>query len=275
MESRHQLRRHTERNLMTLFGEVKVCRARYFQEGNASLHPLDARLNLPSEKYFHGLRRRVAETAAKVSFDATVSTIERTTGGKVPKLQAEQLTIRAAADFESFYDSRQKQPEKSKSDFLVISLDGKGVVMRKDSLRESTRKASERERHKMKTRLSRGEKSNRKRMATVASVYSVAEYHRTPEQIMNVEDGPVEPRPRPANKRLWASLTRKPEDIAKDAFDEALLRDPDKARRWVVLVDAHQQQLKHVWAQIIEHGMEGVVTPILDFTCVSPDNRGV
>ena len=46
------------------------------------------------------------------------------------------------------------------------------------------------------------------------------------------------------------------------AFDEALRRDPDKRRRWVVLVDGEPRQLKTVKAEARRAGVE--VTLILD-----------
>jgi len=58
---------------------------------------------------------------------------------------------------------------------LVLTADAKGVVMRPDALREPTRKAAAGSTHKMTTRLSRGEKTGRKRMAEVVAVY-----HATP-----------------------------------------------------------------------------------------------
>lgn len=60
--------------------------------------------------------------------------------------------------------------------------------MSKKSLSDVTRKVAEMNDHKMKTRLSKGEKGNRKRMATVAAVYSVEPCFRTPEQIMNSKE---------------------------------------------------------------------------------------
>ncbi|MDQ3774503.1 MAG: hypothetical protein M3461_09135, partial [Pseudomonadota bacterium] len=42
-----------------------------------------------------------------------------------------------------------------------------------------TKRAAERESHKLKARLSPGEKRNRKRMATVAAVYSIERQVRT------------------------------------------------------------------------------------------------
>jgi len=262
---RRQRRLDTERKLMTLFGEVTVTRIRYSHPGEKSLHPLDARLNLPADKYSHNIRKRVAEEAAKVSFDETVKSIETTTAGKVCKLQTEQLVAKASLDFEEFYSSRKGNKSEKEKDILAISLDGKGVVMRKDSLREPTKKAAEKEKHKLKTRLSRGEKGNRKRMATVAAVYDIAEHHRTAEHVMNIEESSQVSRPKPTNKRVWASIEREAAEVAKEAFDEAELRDPERKREWVLLVDGHVHQQKNTWSQINERGLEGVVTPILDF----------
>jgi hypothetical protein len=46
-------------------------------------------------------------------------------------------------------------------------------VIRKEDPREATKRAAERENRKLKTRLSQGEKRDRKRMATVPTVYSI------------------------------------------------------------------------------------------------------
>ena len=54
---RTEMRMH-ERDLATLFGEVKLRRAGYGARGRESLHPLDGELNLPAERYSHELRRR-------------------------------------------------------------------------------------------------------------------------------------------------------------------------------------------------------------------------
>ena len=157
-----------KRNLETIFGTVSVERAGYGQEATDSLHPLDAELNLPNELYSLEVRRRVAEEAAKSSFDETLESIGKTTGAHVPKRQIEELVVRAAEDFDAFYETRQSN--QGAGSVLVTSVDGKGVVMRTQDLREPTRKAAEARTHKMGTRLSKGEKKNAKRMATVRDV---------------------------------------------------------------------------------------------------------
>ena len=73
-------------------------------------------------------------------------------------------------------------------DPLVLSEDGKGIVMRREeTCARRTKRAAERDSHKLKTRLSPGEKCNRKRMATVAAVYSIERQVRTPESVMGVK----------------------------------------------------------------------------------------
>jgi hypothetical protein len=64
---------------------------------------MDRDLNLPDGKYSHGLEERVAKEAAKGSFDNVVDSIAKNTGGRVPKRQAERLTVGAAIDFEAYY----------------------------------------------------------------------------------------------------------------------------------------------------------------------------
>ena len=63
-------RRVHERHLETTFGTVDVERVGYARAGHESLHPLDASLNLPPERYSLEVRRRVAEAAASRSREA-------------------------------------------------------------------------------------------------------------------------------------------------------------------------------------------------------------
>ncbi len=239
--------RRQERKLESIFGTVSAERAAYGQKGSQSLHPLDAELNLPNKKYSLELSRRVAEEAAKSSFDETYETINKNTGGHVPKRQIEELVMRAAVDFDAFYQIRQGQApvnEHSES-IMVMSVDGKGVVMRTEDLREQTRKAAKARKHKMGARLSKGEKKNAKRMATVATVYTIAPFVRKPQDLVAENDSEREklPRPRPEKKRVWATLEKTPQEVIEEAFEEAGCRDPAHQKNWVALVDGNKQQI--------------------------------
>ena len=118
---------------------------------------------------------------------------------------------------------------------LVTSVDGKGVVMRMEDLREQTRKTAMERTHKMGTRLSKGEKKNAKRMATVAAVYTIAPFVRQPEDLVaennSAHSGP--PRPRPEHKRVWASIEKTPEEVIEELLPEARYRDPADEKSWV------------------------------------------
>lgn len=163
---------HT-RHLMTLFGEVAIVRMGYGGPSVPSLHPLDATLNVPPERYAHSVRQRVAVEAAKKAFDDVVATLTTTTGAHMPKRQAAQLVVRAAQDFEVFYATQRcATPEEVQetSPIVVLSVDGKGVPMRKAALHAATRQAAEAHRAPRGSRCPQGERNHTKRMATVATV---------------------------------------------------------------------------------------------------------
>ena len=141
-------RRLHDRQLETTFGTVAVERLGYAHPGHDSLHPLDASLNLPAERYSLEVRRRVAEAAASRSFDEALFELSRHSGAQVPKRQAEQLVARAAEDFDAFYAARRAAAGEPVADesVVVLTFDGKGVVLHHEDLREATRKAAERRR---------------------------------------------------------------------------------------------------------------------------------
>lgn len=262
--------REHARILGSIFGDVSVERLGYGKEGLKSLHPLDAELNLPAEEYSFGLRRLAAVESAKGSFDETVASVRAHTAAHVGKRQVEQLVGRSAQDFDSFYAQREP-PAGSGGELLVITTDGKGVPMRRSSLRPATRKAAESRQRRFSHRLTKGEKRHAKRMATVAAVYTIAPHVREPTEIL----GPLAPRyedssperPRPESKRVWASLEKTPEEVITAAFDEGLRRDPHRERRWVALVDGSEQQLRTL-RKVARH-LETEITIVLDFIHVS------
>ena len=95
----------------------------------------------------------------------------------------DSLLSRAAADVDGFY--AQRRPPGCPDDVVLgMSADAKGVVMRREALREGTAKA--RASQKLQTRLTAGEKSNRKRMAEVVSVFDCVPAVRTVDDILPV-----------------------------------------------------------------------------------------
>jgi hypothetical protein len=253
------------RHLETVLGEVAVTRIAYRRPGEENLHPADAALNLPVERQSHGLRRLAAIEASRGSFDDAVAAIAQATGQNLGKRQVEDLTKAAAGDVEAFYAAR-RQSTGDPDDLVVISCDGKGIVMRPDALRPATAAAAEGAKKKLSTRLSRGEKANRKRMAEVGTVYEATPSARCPADILPEKgDQPhdVTPAPKAKGKWLIASVVEDAAVVVTTIFDEAERRDPTHERTWVGLVDGNQPQIAAITKQAKARGV--TVHVIVDF----------
>lgn len=236
------------RHLCTVLGTVAVERLAYRHLGASNLHPGDAALNLPAELHSHGLRRLAAIESTRGSFDDASEAIKRSTGVSVAKRQVESLTAASATDVEDFYAARAPAPGTS-NDVVVISVDGKGIVMRPDALREATAKAAGAATPKLGTRLSKGEKRYRKRMAEVGAVYDLAPVARTPADVLASKHGDhtsPPPAPKATGKWVTASVARDAAEVVARVFDEAERRDPDHQRCWVALVDGNNHQIDRI-----------------------------
>ena len=138
------------------------------------------------------------------------------------------------------------------------------MLFRSDSLRECTKKSARKEK-KLNSRLSPGEKKDRKRMAQVAAVYTVQTHIRTGESIMNLpgEDNVLPFRTPVRNKRVWASVERESEKVIEEAFLEALQRDPKQEREWVVLIDGLPHQIRLI--KKVMKSLKVKATIVMDF----------
>jgi len=254
------------RGLLTMFGKVEVARLAYRRRGHANLHPADAVLNLPVELHAHGLRRLAVPEGTRGSFDDVREAVRWRTGQRPGKRQLETLVQRASDDFDAFYAER-KLIDSHPDDVLVISCDGKGVVMRPDALRPATAQAAARSTTKLATRLSKGEKRDRKRVAEVGSVYDTAPVPRTPDDIMPAaDDRDRKPAPTAHNKWLVASVVEDAAAVVSRVFDEAERRDPDHRRTWIALVDGNNHQIDRIQAEARARQVD--VTIVVDYVHV-------
>jgi hypothetical protein len=177
----------------------------------------------------------------------------------VGKRQVEELLRRAAVDIDAFYPAR--SPSRGDpDDVLVLSVDGKGIVMRPDSLRPATKRAAQTHTNKLATRLSKGEKRNRKRMAAVGTVYDTTPAPRTVADIFPDEGHQPEPGPKTKNKWLTASVVDDVATVVSQLFAEADRRDPNHQRTWVALVDGNNHQIDRIEAEAKARGIEVTIT---------------
>lgn len=250
---RARLERGHRRMLATVVGTVTVSRCALRAPGQPNVYPADVGLGLPAGRHSHGLRRLAVLEAVRGSFDTAREAIRRRCGPVAGKRQTENLVAAAAVDIDAFYQQRVAAPCTADT-LLVISADGKGIVMRPEALREATRKAAARATSTFRTRLSAGEKANRKRMATLATVYDAVAAPRRPHDVIAVPGGrsghrTTRPGPRAAGKWLTGSVDKPPAAVIAAAFDQAEARDPDHQRPWIVLVDGARHQIDLITAE--------------------------
>jgi len=148
---------------------VRVIRCAWRRPGAGNLCLAGAALSLPACRAFHAVARLAVLEAARGSFEAAHAAVTGRCEPVIGKRQVEQAVVSAAGDIAAFYAVRVPVPCTA-STLLVISADAKGIVMRPGALRPATAKAAARQ-GRMRTRLTPGEKPNRKRMATLACVY--------------------------------------------------------------------------------------------------------
>ncbi len=263
---RRTVEREHRRQLQSVFGEVTVSRLAYRQRGEENRHVADGVLNLPVEHASHGVRRIAATQSAHGSFEHATGQVRERTGLELGKLQVEQLAVRAAVDVEAFYAERvtaEQEREPDSKDVLVISADGKGIVMRSDALRDATAKAAARASQKLKTRVSKGEKPNRKRIAEVGAVYDVEPVPRTPAEVLAPAKDKTQKPPKAKRKWLTASVVEDAATVIADIFDEACRRDGEHQRTWVALVDGNNHQIDRIKTEARKRNVK--VTILIDW----------
>src|SRR5450432_2856035 len=226
-------RRLGTRSLTTVFGTVELVRMGSSLPGAPSIFPLDRALALPARSFSYELQRRLVKAAVQNPFLESVQTIADLTGVVVSKRSLEEILPDAAQDFDAFY--QQRSPEPATGSILVAAVEGKGIPMVKPGGAQP------------KPRLAKGQKTNKKRMATVAAVFTRAPWVRTPQQVMEAlfptgrqtpKDAPTPPRPE--NKRVWASLLKGKTAVIEEVAEEMSRRDPSASKTRVALTDGER-----------------------------------
>lgn len=238
-------RRTQIRHLRTVFGEVSVSRVGYGASHARSIHPVDEGLALAGRSFSYEVQRRIVKAAVQGPFDEAVERVEESTGVDVPKRSAELILRDAARDVDTFYERRKVAPPNETGSIVVGAVDGKGIPMVKPETALRT------------VRRGKGEKANKKRMATVATVFTMAPRPRTPAEVVESLfrtgprplDDPDRPRRAPPeHKRVWASLEKSQYDVIGEAVAEMTRRDPKRQKTHVVLTDGARTLQKDVAA---------------------------
>lgn len=238
-------RRLYTRRLITIFGEISITRMGYGRPSQRWVHPLDAELQLPERVYSYEIQRRLVKAAVQGPFDEAIGLLADLNGIEVPKRSAEQIVRDASVDFEAFYEQRHGWAGAREGMILVAAIDCKGIPMVKGELAEKS------------VRLRKGQKRQKKRMATVGAVFFQTPEPRTPQEVVQSLFAPAEPalkiargqeRSRPHDKRIWASLAAGKTAFITGVRGEMLRRNPDRQLAWVIVTDGERALQKRVCA---------------------------
>lgn len=216
-----------DRPLRTIFGEHTINAYVYAPGSKAKieLRPIDARLNLPAGKGSYLWEEFSQYFCVDQAFAPAAHAMETVFGHRLSVDTLERTNQRLGIEAEQFLGSLPIPPVEEEGELLVATADGKGVPLI---------------RKQVETTPVHGPKParpNNRRMATVASVYSVDRYHRTPEDVVAAlfrderpESEQKASRPRPCHKRMTACF---PTLEDKGTEDEMEIRGDVHAWTWV------------------------------------------
>lgn len=253
------------RTYHSIFGPFTLSRFVYgTREGQRiELVPLDGRLQLPEGEYSYVLQDWAGTLCVEHAFGRTAETLEAILGLSLSVDGLEGMSRKMGESVEGFRASLEKPPAKEEGEILVVTADGKGIPMRRPA-----------DQRPVGARRKKGEKANKKQMATLGCVYTVDPKHRTPEDVVEAlfrersprSEGTVEPVAQ--HKRVWSSLSYDEEDTHVDAETEVftwMAREADARRRegqpMVCLMDGQRS----LWTSCATHLPRGDVVEVLDF----------
>lgn len=261
------------RPYVSIFGHFQIKRVVYSRGKKKKIDfaPLDTRLSLPPTKFSYLLQDWDQMITTEQPYEKVSELLERMLGLKQHVDTLEGMSRQMTDDAEAFCWSREAPPADEEGELLVQTADGKGVPIRHAA------DAAVIEDHQHRP----GPKPDRKKMATIGSVYSVDRFRRTPEEVVQAlfhrpDDEPLQwDRPTPCHKHVYASLTHQDEDgntieAAPCVFgwmaDHVQARNPHGTKELVSIMDGQES----LWntKDALQEGVHMV--EVLDLLHVTP-----
>jgi hypothetical protein len=166
------------------------------------LRPISARMSLPENQWSFLLQEFSQMLAVDSAFSLAAENLGKILGGRFAVDTIERINQSMGQHAEDYLHRLPKAEPHTEAEFLVASADCKGVPM----VKEDTKRIAAFEQAK--------KNPGNRRMATVASVYTIEPHYRTAEEITSAmfreelpqELGSEKNRPRPQNKNTSAHL---------------------------------------------------------------------
>jgi len=231
----------------SVFGKLDVPRTCYRTHGEPGVFPLDEQVNFPMRCYSYFLQEWMAEFSVEQPFGESASKLRRFFGLDLAESVLGRAAREGQVDYDAFYEQQAPPAPETEGELQVVSFDGKGVPVIKS------------EAAKLKAKLGKGEKRQKKKEALVGVSYTVDRKVRTPEELAEFLVEPEKARasrkkraaasrkegasgaerkePKARNIRRMASLKRKKKKVMKAIKQDAERRDPERRRDLVILLD--------------------------------------
>jgi len=237
---------------LSIYGAVEIERYVYRRSEKQAIEyaPLDQRAGLPEKRYSYLLQDWSQLLVAELAYQPVRTILKRIVGVELSVSALETITQTVSATVEPWCAEQQLPEEAQVKDdqVTVLSADGKGVVMRTESVERGlpARPAGRRE--------------GQRKMALLGAAYTVEPWIRTPMQVLEALFGSgqarpsvtppaandeLAPRPVPLHKHVRAALSTQP--LGEPGHASAVIfpwlaeqvrqRDPTASHRCVVLMD--------------------------------------
>src|SRR4051794_32146159 len=228
------------RPYLSLFGEMAIERTCY-GEGRVEAAPLDARLHLPQRQYSYLLQQWLGSFVVDDAHAEAIRKLGTILGLEITVRASEDLSREQASDVEVFQDRLPVPDAAAEGPLLVVTADCKGVPLVRKALPpdEGTDTPLP---ALANPRRGRGEKANKKKMAAVGAVYTIAPFVRTADDVIEevMRRKARARRPRPRNKRVRAELLVGKVALFVWLADEVIRRNPQGSKPVIFLSDGER-----------------------------------
>jgi hypothetical protein len=229
-----------QRPYLAIFGAIDIERTCYGHD-RVEAAPLDAQLHLPRRQYSYLLQQWLGSFVVADAHAEAVRKLGTILGLEIAVKASEDLNREQASDVVVFQDRLPIPEAATEGPLLVVTADCKGVPLVRTALppKEATDPPLP---ALANPRRGKGEKANKKKMAAVGAVYTIAPFVRTAddviEEVMRKEARAR--RPRPQNKRVRAELLVGKVALFVWLADEVIRRNPQGSKPVIFLSDGEQ-----------------------------------
>jgi len=269
------------KDYLSIFGLINAERCVYgTREGQKIDYvPLDARLQLPKQKFSYLLQNWDQSLATEMPYLKVNETMMQILNLSIPVSSLERTNQNMNQYSEKYWDNQIEIKLAEKTQYVVASSDCKGVVIRKSIEEKEEYRLNEGNNPKPASIESSSSKkrNGKKKMAVLGAVYNIEFNVRTPDEVLESlfqapdDPSPYEnnpPRPKPQNKHVRASMHRDDADTLQPAREEIFNwieqeyneRNPKGNSINILLMDGEEK----LWSMGDELNVPGTLVKILD-----------